>query len=148
MKKIIKYFKEEFGIEEEVFKDYEFYEYKNSIYLMTKEAKDFNFEKGIIRKGIRIARLVRNGIKPTIDCIQIFGRYAKKNIIYLTEEDLKKVLLGQDLHLELDIPNGYKILFYKNYPIGVGYYRNKKLKNQIPRSRRINLTDISIYLKK
>lgn len=139
MKKIIKYFKEEFGIDEEVFKGYEFYEYKNSIYLMTKEAKDFDLEGKVIRKGIRIARLVRNGIKPTIDGIQIFGRYAKKNIIHLEEEDLKKILLGKDLHLELDIPNGYKILFYKNYPIGVCYFRDKKLKNQIPRSRRINL---------
>lgn len=141
MKKIVKYFKEEFGIEEEVFKGYEFYEYKNSIYLMTKEVKDFNCEK-IIRKGIRIARLVKKGIKPTIDLVQLFGRYAKKNIIYLNEQDLKKILYGQDLNLELGMEEGYKILFYKNYPIGVGYFRDKKLKNQIPRSRRINLTDI------
>ncbi|MCS7250276.1 MAG: hypothetical protein N2323_02395 [candidate division WOR-3 bacterium] len=141
MKKIIKYFKEEFDIDEEVFKDYQFYEYKDNIYIMTEEAKNFDCEK-IIRKGIRIARIVKNGIKPTTDGIQIFGYYAKKNIIYLNEEDLKKVLLGQDLHLELEIPEGYKILFYKNYPIGIGYFRNKKLKNQIPRSRRINLIDI------
>lgn len=141
MKKIIKYFQEEFGIPEEFFKDYEFYEYKNSIYLMTEEVKSFNCEK-IIRKGIRIARLVRNGIKPTIDGVQIFGRYAKKNTICLDEENLRKVLSGQDIHLELDIPNGYKILLYKNHPIGVGYFRNKRLKNQIPRSRRINLIDI------
>lgn len=138
MKNILKYFKEEFGIEEDLFSNYEFYQYKNRIYLMTKEVKEFQCEE-ILRKGIRIARLVRDGIKPTIDACQIFGRYAKKNIIYLNEEEVKKILSGQDLNLGLDMSDGYKILFYKDYPLGIGYYRNKRLKNQIPRSRRIKL---------
>ncbi len=141
MKNILKYFKEEFGINEEIFSNYEFYQYKNNIYLMTKEVKEFQCEN-ILRKGIRIARIVKNGIKPTIDACQIFGFYAKKNIIHLNEEELKKFLLGQDLFLEVAMEEGYKILFYKNYPVAIGYYRNKKLKNQIPRSRRIKLETI------
>lgn len=58
----------------------------------------------------------------------------KKNLIEVSYEDAIKWLKGEDL----DIPyKGYVVLKWRNYFLGCGKGDGKKIRNYVPKERRI-----------
>ena len=72
--------------------------------------------------------------------IQIFGKYATKNILELTKEQTKTIIEGFDLDIEKsNCSDGYVIFKYKNFFLGCGLLKDGKLKNMIPKAKRIRV---------
>ena len=92
--------------------------------------------------GFVFARITKKGIKITTNTAQMFGKYATKNIITLTQEEVDKVIRGLDIEIEdervREIEEGYVIMrSHLGDYLGVGLYRNGRIKNMIPKARRI-----------
>ncbi len=134
---VLNYLEERFGIPGEVFDDYEIID-DGDIWLVSKDAAGFEI-RTFRRKGLRLARFFKDGkIKVTTAALQIIGKYATKNIVYLNESELLMYVRGQDI--EKSLPNtepGQVIVKYKSDCIGSGLYQNGRIKNQLPKGRRI-----------
>ena len=72
----------------------------------------------------------------SIEGSQIIGKMATKNIYKMPDKDLKEWLNGLDLETD-DNSIGYKLIKNKDDFYGVGYFRDNKIRNFIPRYRRI-----------
>lgn len=136
----LKFLKERFGIPEPAFEGLQIVEV-GDLWVATPEAAQFR-SRYVKRRGIRLARVHKKGYKLTTAAMQLFGRYATRNRIELSEEDLPRFLRGEDLRLET-VPEGVEpgqvIVTYRGDVIGSGLLQGNKLKNQIPKGRRIPL---------
>lgn len=131
------YFEKRFGISKKIFTGYCFYSGgKGKIYLGMGVPENLD----VISAGIIIARKGKS-IKPTTNFIQIFGNHATRNIIKLSVEDAIRYIKGEDLKVEVkpDISDGYVILKYSGFPLGCGLLKNGKIKNMIPKAKRLDV---------
>ena len=141
LKNCLEYLKERFGIENSIFENFCFFEKNKEIWMANEQLCRFDI-KNFVRKGVRIFRIFPKGIKITTVGIQLFGKYAKKNVYEIkSEEELKKYLRGEDLIVgELkNIEEGQVIIKYRKDFLGSGIYKNGKIKNQLPKGRRLFL---------
>ncbi len=135
---VLNYLEEKFGIDRKVFDNYALVEDRD-IWVTSKEAASFKM-KFWRRKGIRLVRVFKKSYKLTTSGMQIFGKYATKNIVQLKEEHLERFLQGENVKVgEIDgVEEGQVIVKYKSDVIGSAIYRNGMLKNQLPKGRRIH----------
>lgn len=71
-------------------------------------------------------------LKPTTRFIQIFGRVATRAALVISEGQLKDLLEGEGLCLDLDIEQGYVILkLDEKRVLGLGLYVNGTVRSQI-----------------
>jgi NOL1/NOP2/fmu family ribosome biogenesis protein len=133
--------KEHWGIKKEATDKMEFFKRKDDLWITTKAAKtNEHFQK----KGIKInnigMRAIRNSFtkspKVTTNFVQLIDKEITKNIKELTKEELEKYTKGEDLERDENL-EGFCILKYNNRAIGVGLIQQDRIKNQIPKSRRI-----------
>jgi len=137
VERVISYLHQRFGIEPEIFKDYRVI-VSGDVWITTKEADTLPI-KTWKRKGIRLARILKKGIKFTTAGMQIFGKYATKNVVYLKkEEEAIRFLKGLDLLYNGEgAEEGQVIVRFGDDILGSALLRNGKLKNQIPKGRRM-----------
>ncbi|MDD2754092.1 MAG: hypothetical protein PHS80_01060 [Methanothrix sp.] len=90
--------------------------------------------------GMRIMNCKDRPWKPTTSALQIFGRYATKNVIHLNQEEAMIFLKGDSQAIESDCENGYVVVFYRGDVLGCGLYSHGKLVSQIPKERRMAST--------
>ncbi len=137
LKKGLKYIEERFGISPDQFESYAFY-IQSDIWITSKEMENFDL-KVFKRRGIRFLRVSKKGFKWTTAAMQIFGHLARKNMVVLGEEDAQKFIRGLDLEVgELErVEEGQVIVKSGGDILGSAIYRNGRLKNQIPKGRRI-----------
>jgi len=136
---IIKIIERKFGIPRKCFKDFSFIVRAEKIWMVSKSVneKDLNNLK-IEAIGMLFGRYFENEkrFKPTTNALQIFGKFAKKNIINITDEELKKYLSGFDINKKADVENGFVIIKHREDIIGCGLYKDGVIKNQIPKHKR------------
>jgi len=84
------------------------------------------------RIGIKVARPLQKGAKLTTSGVLLFGRWARRHRVELDSSDLSRFLRRESLSLWLE-GIGQKIIFFKGCPIGYGYYRDGKLRSQMPK---------------
>jgi NOL1/NOP2/fmu family ribosome biogenesis protein len=131
----LKAIKERFGIESEVLKGFSIVE-KGDIWISSKEASTLKIP-GISRAGIRLVRVFKDGYKLTTAGIQLFGKYATKNVLEISEEKLQDYLEGKDIYVgPSECEEGQVIVKCGNDYLGSGLYTKGKLKNQLPKGRR------------
>ncbi len=138
IKRTLSYLKNRFGIPEEVFDDYMLIEQKD-VWVASKEAAGFPI-RAFSRRGIRLARIFPRGVKFTTAGMQVFGKYATRNIVRLRNEDeLERYLRGEDINVgDLEgVQEGQVIVKWNDDILGSAVYRDGKLKNQLPKGRRI-----------
>lgn len=138
-KEILDYFKREFGIKREIFENYAFLSSGKKIWMVKNESlekiKD-NLEKINVQSiGIAIAR-VGKVVKPTSNFLQIFGKYAKKKTIELSEKEALDYIKGLDIKKDCK-EKGYVIVKFGEDILGCGLVKEGWIKNQIPKARRI-----------
>jgi NOL1/NOP2/fmu family ribosome biogenesis protein len=135
VEKILKEIRNRFGIPEEVFSNWKIVE-AGDLWIMSEEAFKFPI-KNFSRKGIRLVRVYRDGYKLTTAGIQIFGKYATKNVLEISPEQVRDYLEGKDLSVgSCNVENGQVIIKYGDDYLGSGLYVNGKVKNQLPKGRR------------
>ena len=135
IKKIIEELKDYYGVKE-LSLDYAFIKNNdNKIHIISNDFKKLN-TKDLRINGLGLYFLdVSKGLRLSIEGSQIIGKKATKNIHELNNEELKDWLRGYDL--DCDDIYGYKLIKNKNDFYGIGFASNNKIKNFIPKSRRI-----------
>ncbi len=139
-RKALEYIEKRFGIRKEVFEDYTLID-NGDIWVASKEMEKLKL-KAWKRKGIRLARIFKDGVKMTTAAMQVFGHYATKNVVELDDtEKVKEFVAGRDVKVGVlpGIEEGQVIVRYKDDILGSALYKNGKLKNQIPKGRRLNI---------
>ena len=135
--KVLEYMKERFGIEKEVFRGFGFYSGRQGRIFLGPE----NLPSGVkpLSAGILIARLKRT-VKPSTNFIQMFGRRAKRNILTLPREKALSYMKGENIDTgESSAEDGYVMVFYRNFPLGCGLLREGKVKNMLPKAKRLSV---------
>jgi len=129
---LLDFFAERFGIGEEVFKGYRFFqkgEYINIVGRATAEAAD---ELDGLDAGLQLVKLTRSGqMKPVTRGIQAFGATATSNVVDVGEEEIKAMVQGRIVPAEG--LHGFVILRHKGSVLGVGLCREGRLEGQLPR---------------
>ena len=123
-----------FGISEEVFARLAAIEDQETIFVGTPEVMKFDAVRPM-RRGIRLARLFPHSLKPTTFGMQVLGRQATRNVAELSDEQAKRLINGGSLAAELNADNGFVLLRWRGFVVGVGFYKRSVLKSQIPRFR-------------
>lgn len=110
---------------------------EDRVYIINKSFKSFDKKNLRINTiGLYFAKLEHGFPRLTIEGSQLIGKKAKSNIFELDKDTLKKWVNGNDLETkERDI--GYVLIKYNEDFLGVGYYKNGKILNMVPKERRI-----------
>lgn len=131
---------------------------ENSLRVMNRELREFSTSTP---KGIPASRMKGRFPKPTTAFIQLFGNLAKKNVVFVGEEDALKYLEGEDFEFigregiggkqetesgagetgrktqNPEPETGYVIVNYGGAVLGIGFYKEGKVGNMLPKGRRI-----------
>ena len=82
--------------------------------------------------GMRAFNQVGDFIKPTTRLIQIYGQYATKAGVEVSEEELRRMVEGEGIVVDPGLENGYVILRHKGHPVGLGLFINGTVRSQLP----------------
>ena len=134
---IAKLWQDRFGISEQAFAGCKFFRKASSIWVISDvDLPRLSYET----IGMRIMSCKDRPWKPTTSALQVFGRYAAKNLIHLNREEAMIFLEGGSQGIESDCEPGYVVVFYRGDVLGCGLYSHGKLVSQIPKERRIAST--------
>lgn len=123
-----------FGIPGDAFEGCRFYRKAKSIWVISDEdLPNLSYEA----LGLRMISLKDRPWKPTTCALQIFGKYATKNVVYLNDCQAKAFLAGESQPLEAECEPGYVVVFYRGDVLGCGLYSRGALASQLPKERRI-----------
>ena len=133
----MRYVEERFGIPREAFKDFSFVASRD-VWIASREAARCD-PPALRRKGIRFARIFDRAVKLTTAAIQMFGHLATRNVIVLEPSQVPSYLSGQDIAIgQIEgIEPGQVIVRTSGDVLGSGLYAKGKLKNQLPKGRRV-----------
>lgn len=85
-------------------------------------------------QGVYFGKLEKDGIRLSIEGCYLLRDEIKKNIIEVSYEDAIKWLRGEDLNIPY---KGYVVLKWGKYFLGCGKGDGKKIRNYVPKERRI-----------
>jgi len=144
-KKILEELKEQFGITKLPYLLLRFGKEKIRIYsgdLSTEELNVLDKNLRIENIGLYFAKQQKDGIRLTLDGIQLLKFQITKNILELNDKQAEEWLKGLDLDLKeisknLTLKKRFVILKNQNEFIGCGKVTEKKITNFIPKERRI-----------
>jgi 16S rRNA (cytosine1407-C5)-methyltransferase len=135
IKLALKQINERFGIPEDVFDEYELEE-RGDIWILSREAAKFPIKR-FSKRGLRLIRVFKDGYKLTTAGIQLFGKFATKNVAEISAGEVREFLEGKDISVSTpDLEVGQVIVKHNNDYLGSGLYQKGKIKNQLPRGRR------------
>ncbi len=130
------YFRDVFGISEDILKKYHFYETSSSVWAYTGDAAPLS-EAEVV--GVRALR-VRNITKPTTSFLRIIGKYATKNVVFIDDEQGSSFLSGESLIGVCQSLKGYVVVRTASDVLGCGLCRNGILISQVPKKYRPDIT--------
>jgi len=107
---------------------------KNKIYLINKDYRKIKNMR-INSMGLYFLNISKD-LRLSIEGSQIIGKFATKNIYKISDEELKDWLRGYELDSGED-SLGYKLMKNNDDFYGVGYMKENKIRNFIPKYRRI-----------
>lgn len=137
-KKIVEQLNRQFGINEIPFQILRFGENKYRIFsgsLEKKELEALDKELRIENCGLYFAKIEPDGIRLTLDGIQIFKNQITKNILELNENQAQEWLKGNEIYTKTE--RDFKILKNQGEFIGCGKATGEKIANFMPKERRI-----------
>jgi NOL1/NOP2/fmu family ribosome biogenesis protein len=143
-RKVLDYLEERFGIDKNIFNDYVFVKKGKKIWITNNDVVSRKYKDIPIESiGMVFIRLQKNGMKITTSTAQIFGKHAKKNVIQLSKTQAHDVLQGFNLqNIQTNAEDGYVIMKYSDYVLGIGLKRGSFIMNMIPKARIIRIESI------
>jgi len=134
---------ERFGIPQEHFRDFHLFVRSRDVWCSTPEAGKAEFSR-VVRRGIRIARVFEHSVRPTTNAVQLLGHLVARNRLYLDERQTRLFLAGetQEVKVPGGVSEGFVVAFHRRgrgeeLALGIGLLKGRKLKSQVPRSRRV-----------
>ncbi|GAG19152.1 unnamed protein product [marine sediment metagenome] len=111
---------------------------KDKLYIADKDISKIGFENLKIDKiGLYVCTVSEKGVRLSIEGSQILGPNAKKNIVEISEDEMRGWFRGNDLAKEAGNCEGFVILKHKDDFIGCGKVTAKGILNFVPKTRRI-----------
>lgn len=146
VKRILEQLNIQWGFSEPL--DYLFFQNnKHRIFLVNKEFALLDFSKLRINSvGMYFGEIMKNSeVRLCIEGSQFVGKFAKKNVICVDEDNARKWLYGMDIKIieynkEVDV-NKFVILQFGDYFIGCGRYKEGIVSNHVGKNRRIGTLD-------
>lgn len=126
-----------FGIRESALAGLRCISEQETVFIGTADVMSFAAVRPM-RRGLRLCRVFPHSIKPTTFAMQVIGRQATRNIIDVTGEQASLLINGGELRLDAAVENGFVLLRWQGFIIGVGHYRRPLLRSQIPRIRPVD----------
>ncbi|MDZ7695990.1 MAG: hypothetical protein U5R49_03350 [Deltaproteobacteria bacterium] len=132
---LLGYLTERFGIPSRVFDHHIFFRRKRAWFLMQRSRQLASVSHLKISKaGLRSFQKVGAFIKPTTRFIQIFGHHATKGRYQLNHEQLRRLISGNEIEVDLGLDKGYVILTLGlNRILGLGFFINRCIRSQLPK---------------
>ncbi|MDD5192647.1 MAG: hypothetical protein PHH54_00570 [Candidatus Nanoarchaeia archaeon] len=137
-KKIIEKLNEQYGISKLPYLLIKFGEDKIRIYsgsLSNEELNTLASKLNIENIGLYFAKEEKDGIRLTLDGIQILKQQITKNIIEIDDNQAEDWLRGNDL--DIQTKRGFLILKNNNEFLGCGKSTGERIANFVPRERRV-----------
>ena len=115
---------------------------KNRLYLVSKDISKIDYEKLRLQVvGVYFGEIMDNGeLRLSIEGSQMIGKDAKKNVVEMGKEDVKKWLYGQNIKVSTEC-SGFVIVKNNNDFMGTGKVKEGEILNFIPKIRRICSVD-------
>jgi len=115
---------------------------KNKIYLISRDISKIDYENLRLQVvGLYFGEIMDNGeLRLSIEGSQLLGNNAKKNVVEISDDSVKKWLFGNDIRVETE-SRGFVIVKNKNDFLGSGKIKNGEIINFIPKIRRISSQD-------
>jgi NOL1/NOP2/fmu family ribosome biogenesis protein len=137
--RVLDYLESRFGLDPRLLDGYSFYvSAKGRVIIGPAEIPEMRIDTA----GILIARVYQN-VKPTSNLLQLFGRQMSHAIVKLEREEAHRYMEGLDMPLpeyaEVDFDDGYVLMQYAGYPLGCALLKEGKIKNMLPRAKRLDL---------
>ncbi|MEM5812397.1 MAG: hypothetical protein QW286_01645 [Candidatus Aenigmatarchaeota archaeon] len=139
MKDVADYLKSRFGIPDAVFSNFCFHYGKRGRVFLS--SKGIFVPDAAIVFGLQVARTGKS-IKPSTNLLQLFGKHAKRNIVTLSKWQAVAYIRGEDIEFEnppSTASDGYVLLKYMDFPIGCGLLKGNRIKNVLPKARRMEV---------
>ncbi len=142
-----------FGIPESAFEGYRFFRKAQSVWVVSDaDLPALSYEA----LGMRMMSMKDRLWKPTTCALQIFGRFATRNLVHLTGARAAAFLAGESQQIESSsescsksssefcsaspsepcCESGYVVVFYRGEVLGCGLYSRGRLISQIPKEFR------------
>lgn len=87
--------------------------------------------------GLYLAKMSNWGVRLGIDATGLLKSEIKKNIVELDSEQAERWLRGEDLLMEREDNKGFVVIKYKSDFLGCGKLVNGRMRNFVPKERRI-----------
>ncbi|NPV13886.1 hypothetical protein HPY86_03015 [candidate division WOR-3 bacterium] len=123
-----------FGLSANWLEGLELIKEQETIFAGTSEVMQFDRLKPL-RRGIRLCRLFPHSVKPTTFAMQILGKSAQKNLIEVNDEQAKGLINGSSIEIDAGVENGFVLIVWQGFVLGVGLYKKPVLKSHIPKVR-------------
>jgi|TARA_Y100000310_G_scaffold111916_1_gene110325 NOL1/NOP2/fmu family ribosome biogenesis protein len=137
-KKIINQLNEQYGISKLPYLLLQFGKDKIRLYsgnLSVEELNILDVNLRIENIGLYFAKQQVDGIRLTLDGVQLLKEQINKNILKINNKQASDWLKGNDLSIKSD--SAFKILQHNNEFLGCGKSTGERITNSIPKERRI-----------
>ncbi|MEJ2023738.1 MAG: hypothetical protein P8Y00_01725 [Deltaproteobacteria bacterium] len=130
---LLEYLENRFGIGQNQFNDFLFFRKKKSWWICTEGPLFASVCRlRISRIGMKAFQQVGQFLKPTTRFIQLFGSWATKSTLVVSESELLRLQQGEVLYPDLELAQGYVILKLDEARIiGLGLYVNGRVRSQL-----------------
>jgi NOL1/NOP2/fmu family ribosome biogenesis protein len=128
------YLEERFGVKRKDLPNHEIVKRSGAYWLISKQAKEFLEDLEVETAGFRLLRETKYGLKPTTYTLQYLENKITKNIVELSDEELRKMLKREGM-LDRNMEKGYVALKYNGDIIGCGFYMDGVVSSRIPKGR-------------
>ena len=131
---LLGFLEERFGIPQSVFADHYLLRRGPTVWLLTKDNRLPALASLSVKTvGLPVARWVKKRLKPTSAALQLFGKYATKNMLRLEPLQLEELFEKKEIKGEFSLSPGYVIISTETVVIGCGLYLPGRLISQFPR---------------
>jgi len=138
VKKILELINKQWNAQLDWVKDYAFLlSTKDNLYIINREVDNIDFTKlNINAIGLYFAELKNGEIRLSIEGSQLVGPFATKNVVEISDDEIKLWFKGNDLNKECDC-SGFVLLTNKDIFVGCGRYSQGIIYNFVPKARRL-----------
>jgi len=111
---------------------------EGDVFIINRDMEKVDFESLRINNiGLYLCEYRNDDVRLGIEGSQIIGPKADKNILELSDEQVKEYMKGNELEIDKE-NSGFLILKNSNNYFGCSKIKNRRLLNFFPKARRIN----------
>jgi NOL1/NOP2/fmu family ribosome biogenesis protein len=131
--RLLKNFCERFGIPAEVFEGLRLLRSGAYVHAVADEAAEAVERLHWVDAGVRLLKIMKgDSVKPATRGVQLFGHHATRNLVDVTDSQLRDLMAGRLVGAEGE--KGYVILRLRGECIGVALRRDGRLLSQLPQA--------------